>query len=50
MLPRIGAYSYEQALMTIRALGLPMQTVEQQFRRMAFNIVAGNQDDRVKNI
>jgi serine/threonine-protein kinase HipA len=45
-----GAYSYEQALMTIRSLGLPMQAVEQQFRRMAFNVVARNQDDHVKNI
>jgi serine/threonine-protein kinase HipA len=45
-----GAYSYEQALLAIRALGLPMSAVEQQFRRMAFNIVARNQDDHVKNI
>lgn len=45
-----GAYSYEQALMTIRSLGLPMEVVEQQFRRMAFNVVARNQDDHVKNI
>ena len=45
-----GAYSYEQALMTIRQLGLPMAAVEEQFRRMAFNIVARNQDDHVKNI
>jgi serine/threonine-protein kinase HipA len=45
-----GAYSYEQALMVIRQLGLPMQAVEQQFRRMVFNIVARNQDDHVKNI
>jgi serine/threonine-protein kinase HipA len=45
-----GAYSYEQALMTIRQLGLPMSTIEQQFRRMAFNIIARNQDDHVKNI
>jgi len=45
-----GAYSYEQALMTIRSLGLPMQAVEQQFRRMTFNVVARNQDDHVKNI
>jgi serine/threonine-protein kinase HipA len=44
------AYSYEQALMTIRKLGLPMETVEQQFRRMAFNLIARNQDDHVKNI
>lgn len=45
-----GAYSYEQALMTIRELGLPMEVVEQQFRRMTFNVVARNQDDHVKNI
>ena len=45
-----GAYSYEQALFTIRQLGLPMQTVEEQFRRIVFNIVGRNQDDHVKNI
>ncbi len=45
-----GAYAYEQALMTLRQLGLPMAAVEQLFRRMVFNIVARNQDDHVKNI
>ncbi|MEX0964525.1 MAG: type II toxin-antitoxin system HipA family toxin [Pseudohongiellaceae bacterium] len=45
-----GAYSYEQALHTIRKLDLGMEAIEQQFRRMAFNIVARNQDDHVKNI
>ena len=45
-----GAYSYEQALLVIRQLGLPMSTVEEQFRRMVFNIVTRNQDDHVKNI
>jgi serine/threonine-protein kinase HipA len=45
-----GAYAYEQALMTIRQLGLPMAAIEEQFRRMVFNIVARNQDDHVKNI
>lgn len=45
-----GAYSYEQALQVIRELGLPMQALEEQFRRMVFNIVARNQDDHVKNI
>jgi serine/threonine-protein kinase HipA len=45
-----GAYSYEQALMVIRQLNLPMSAVEQQFRRMAFNIIARNQDDHVKNV
>jgi len=33
-----------------RQLELPMSTVEEQFRRMVFNIVARNQDDHVKNI
>lgn len=45
-----GAYSYEQALQVMRQLKLPMHDVEQQFRRMVFNIVARNQDDHVKNI
>ena len=45
-----GAYSYEQALLTIRQLKLPMDAVEDQFRRMVFNIVGRNQDDHVKNI
>ena len=45
-----GAYSYEQAMLVIRQLGLPMASVEEQFRRMVFNIVARNQDDHVKNI
>jgi serine/threonine-protein kinase HipA len=45
-----GAYGYEQALFIIRRLNLPMAVVEEQFRRMAFNIIARNQDDHVKNI
>ena len=45
-----GAYSYEQALGVIDGLGLGKDTAEEQFRRMAFNIVARNQDDHVKNI
>jgi serine/threonine-protein kinase HipA len=45
-----GAYSYEQALLTIRQIKLPMAALEEQFRRMVFNIVARNQDDHVKNI
>ncbi len=45
-----GAYAYEQAILTIRQLELPMAAVEEQFRRMVFNIVARNQDDHVKNI
>jgi len=45
-----GAHGYEQALLTIRRLGLPMFAVEEQFRRMVFNVLARNQDDHVKNI
>jgi serine/threonine-protein kinase HipA len=45
-----GAYSYEQAFLIIRQLNIPMEAVEEQFRRMAFNIMARNQDDHVKNI
>ena len=45
-----GAYAYEQAMLIIRQLDLPMAAVEEQFRRMVFNIVARNHDDHVKNI
>jgi serine/threonine-protein kinase HipA len=45
-----ASYSYEQAIMTIRDLGLGMDVVEQQYKRAVFNIVARNQDDHVKNI
>ncbi|MEM7053949.1 MAG: type II toxin-antitoxin system HipA family toxin [Pseudomonadota bacterium] len=47
---RAGAYSYEQAFLLMRELDLPMQAIEQQFRRMTFNIIARNQDDHTKNI
>ncbi|MGD0980799.1 MAG: type II toxin-antitoxin system HipA family toxin [Solirubrobacteraceae bacterium] len=45
-----GAHSYEQALQTVRELGLSAAAVAEQFRRAVFNIVARNQDDHVKNI
>jgi len=45
-----GAYSYEQALFVIRQLGLPMNVIEEMFRRIAFNIIARNHDDHAKNI
>lgn len=45
-----GAHSYEQALLTLRRLNLPMAAVEEQFRRMTFNLITRNQDDHVKNI
>ena len=47
---KAGAHSNEQALRTIRKLGMPMAMIEEQFRRMAFNIIGRNQDDHVKNI
>jgi len=49
-LDQAGAHSYEQALMAIRRLGLPMADAERQVRRMIFNVIARNQDDHVKNI
>ncbi|HEY0961524.1 MAG TPA: HipA domain-containing protein, partial [Pseudomonadales bacterium] len=33
----------------IRRLHLPMDSIEEMFRRMVFNILARNQDDHVKN-
>ncbi len=45
-----GAHAYEQAFQVVHRLGMPMQAVEEQFRRMAFNVIARNQDDHVKNI
>lgn len=44
------AYAYEQAVQTIKRLGLSMHEVEQQVRRTFFNVLARNQDDHVKNI
>jgi serine/threonine-protein kinase HipA len=45
-----GASSYEEYLRTCLTLGLPPVAIEEAFRRMAFNIVAVNQDDHVKNL
>lgn len=44
------SYSYEQAILSIRDLGLGMDVVEQQYKRAVFNVVARNQDDHVKNV
>jgi len=43
-------HSYEQAFLVIDRMGLGQKSQEQLFRRMAFNIIARNQDDHVKNI
>jgi len=45
-----GAHSYEQAMQVIADLTMPMIALEQQFRRMVFNVIARNQDDHTKNI
>lgn len=45
-----GAHGYEQAMLLMRQLGMGLDAVEQQLRRMIFNLVARNQDDHVKNI
>ena len=45
-----GSYSYEQAFLVMRQLQLPIQALEEQYRRMVFNLIARNQDDHVKNI
>ncbi len=47
---RADLYSYEQALQIISQLNLGAPSLEQQFRRTCFNIVARNQDDHVKNV
>jgi serine/threonine-protein kinase HipA len=44
-----GKYSYEQLFMTMKQLGLPQAAVDEQFRRVVFNLVGCNQDDHVKN-
>jgi serine/threonine-protein kinase HipA len=45
-----GAYSYEQAMQVMRRLGLGMKAIEEQFRRMVFNVITRNHDDHAKNI
>lgn len=47
-----GGYSYEQALQVIKRLKVDNEqaALEQQYRRMVFNVVARNQDDHTKNI
>lgn len=45
-----GDYGYEQALSVIQQLHLGHPTMQEMFRRMAFNVVARNQDDHTRNI
>ena len=44
------AYSYEQAIETIRMLGLDREALREQVRRAILNVVIRNQDDHTKNI
>ena len=46
----VGHHSYEQCFLVMRQLKLSMYDIEQQFRRMVYNIIACNQNDHVKNI
>ena len=43
------SYSYEQLIMTMKLLELPKSMIEEQLRRIVFNLVGCNQDDHVKN-
>ena len=45
-----GEYSYEQAFSVIQRLNLGYPALQEMFRRMAFNVVARNQDDHTRNI
>lgn len=45
-----GAHSYEQAFDVMHALSMTQDEMQEQFRRMVFNVLARNQDDHTKNI
>ena len=45
-----GASSYEEYLRTALGLGMPHGQILEGYRRMAFNVLAVNQDDHVKNL
>lgn len=47
---KAGYYSYEQLFDVMRTIHLPHSDAVEQYRRMAFNVVARNQDDHTKNI
>ncbi len=43
-------YSYEEAILTMKKMGLSRSELEEMVLRAMFNIVGRNQDDHVKNI
>ena len=45
-----GEYGYEQALSVIQQLNLGYPALAEMYRRMAFNVLARNQDDHTRNI
>jgi serine/threonine-protein kinase HipA len=45
-----AAYSYEQAIQTMKRMRLPPEDWQQQVLRAMFNVIGRNQDDHVKNI
>lgn len=45
-----GLCSYEEFLRTLLGLGMTADAVREGFRRVAFNVMAVNQDDHVKNL
>jgi serine/threonine-protein kinase HipA len=45
-----GEHSYEQAMGIIQQLNLGHPAMQEMFRRMAFNVIARNQDDHTRNI
>jgi serine/threonine-protein kinase HipA len=45
-----GAHSYEAAFAVMHTLRLAAREFAEQFRRLAFNVLARNQDDHTKNI
>ena len=44
-----GHHSYEQLFMAMKQLDMAPAAMDQQFRRVVFNLVGCNQDDHVKN-
>ncbi len=44
-----GTHAYAQLFLTIKALGLPYEDLEEAFRRMVFNALGRNCDDHTKN-
>ena len=45
----VGGYSYENYFMVARQLGLGINSFEEMYRRMVFNVLAQNCDDHTKN-